>query len=684
MQFILIKVTSIIICNSNSNGCTSVTDTGFTKPITMKKFHATSILNYRPDIDGLRALAILAVLLFHFFPETFRGGFIGVDIFFVISGFLITSIIAKTIKDGEFSFKDFYFRRIRRIFPGLIAILLTTLFIGYFFLFTHEYLAFSRWLESATVFTSNFLYAAEYGYFDIEAELKPLNHLWSLAVEEQFYLFWPFIIWACYKLNIKPILIIGFAFLFSVIFCLYPSAGDSQRLFYSTINRVWELMAGSLIAYFYFEKNEGVYALIKNFCIKNSNLLANLGIILIASSLLLISKDTRYPGLPTAIPIIGAIFLIISGENSFLGQKILSSRIFVFIGLISYPLYLWHWPLLAFAKIFYGNHLSIIFRLMLLTYSVVLAYLTWILIEKKFRKTSPIALVCIMVCIYIFANLIHYFDGLPKRLVNTPISNSLFNDEFFDAARHQNNSCQELGIEVPEEEVCITNSSSPEYLIIGDSQAMALYSAVLSGNVSKKAILIAGHACMLYPNLNFEPNFKSPYGNRCDQIAKHALKISQQISSIKNVIIVNFIDSLSKNESSKYLFNGRVLSEYDAFILGEDSAINSLLKSKNVFLTVSIHELPLYPTQCINRFFINKNGLEKCDSEEDELLKRRKQYFTAINLLKIKYPDLVIVNFNNAICNKNQCKFYDSDGSLYHDRGHLSTYGAIKMWELIK
>ncbi|MDR1857236.1 MAG: acyltransferase [Desulfovibrio sp.] len=204
-------------------------------------------ISYRPDIDGLRALAVLCVVAYHAFPQTLRGGFIGVDIFFVISGYLITWIILKGLNDGSFSFREFYFRRIRRIFPALIVVMVSALLFGWFVLLPTEYAALGKQTFGGSFFSANLLLWRESGYFDITSRAKPLLHLWSLGIEEQFYLFFPLMLWVCTKRRFRPaVAILALGFL-SFLDNLYLRHIDRVADFYSPLSRVWELMAGAAL-----------------------------------------------------------------------------------------------------------------------------------------------------------------------------------------------------------------------------------------------------------------------------------------------------------------------------------------------------------------------------------------------------------------------------------------------------
>jgi peptidoglycan/LPS O-acetylase OafA/YrhL len=339
---------------------------------------------YRPDIDGLRAIAVSSVVAFHAFPAIFTGGFLGVDIFFVISGYLITSLIIDAALEDRFSYLDFYARRIRRIFPALTTVIVASLVAGWYLLLPDEFARFGKHLAAGAGFATNFILWSEAGYFDTASELKPLLHLWSLAVEEQFYIIWPLLLSFFLTLRRGPmlgiLLIAGISFVYSV----YEVNKDPVIAFYSPLSRFWELMLGGALAYLVIQKN--------NWLSYFRGVRAALGLVLIVGSVLMISAELGVPGFWALVPTLGAVLVISAGHASWVSKYVLGNRIMVGIGLISYPLYLWHWPILVFAKIVKGSYLTRTDRLLLISLSVMLAFLTYQYIERPIRR-SPHVLV---------------------------------------------------------------------------------------------------------------------------------------------------------------------------------------------------------------------------------------------------------------------------------------------------
>jgi peptidoglycan/LPS O-acetylase OafA/YrhL len=320
--------------------------------------------NYRADIDGLRAVAVVLVVAFHAFPTVVRGGFVGVDVFFVISGYLITGLILSGQRSSRFSFADFFARRARRILPALAVVIVAALAIGWPLLLPSAYQSLGRYGVAAALFFPNLLSLSEVGYFDAAAETKPLLHLWSLGVEEQFYLVWPLLLvvlnkWPA-RLTASLSVIVAASFLYSC----YATRYQPAAAFYSPWSRLWELGVGGILAS-------------TNLRLRSHNSIAYLGIALIVGSAIVLNKASPFPGALALLPVIGAALVIIFNSN------VLGHRWPVFIGLISYPLYLWHWPLLKFGAV--AGLTSPAARVTIVLFSFALATLTTMFVERPIR-----------------------------------------------------------------------------------------------------------------------------------------------------------------------------------------------------------------------------------------------------------------------------------------------------------
>jgi peptidoglycan/LPS O-acetylase OafA/YrhL len=344
-------------------------------------------LSYRPDIDGLRAVAVIAVLLFHAFPDLLPGGFVGVDIFFVLSGYLISTIILRDLEQGRFSLRDFYSRRVRRIFPALSLILAASLVGGWLILLPDEWQTLTAQVTAGAGFLSNALLARDAGYFDAAAHTKPLLHLWSLAIEEQFYIFWPLtllFLWKRVSRIFPAILLVAlFSFVLDLAFLRHHPAGT----FYNPATRMWELLAGAALGRFTLE-----YGPAKRNA--SSEILGAAGALAIMTAFTVVNERTPFPGWWTLLPVLGTVALVRTGSRAWFNRRILSSRIAVFIGLISYPLYLWHWPGLVFLRLVSDSDFSFsvrqvaVLRIVILALSILLAWLTWRFWERPMRTAG--------------------------------------------------------------------------------------------------------------------------------------------------------------------------------------------------------------------------------------------------------------------------------------------------------
>lgn len=359
---------------------------------------------YRPDIDGLRAIAVLSVVAFHAFPRWMQGGFIGVDVFFVISGFLISTIIFQNLDKGTFSFFEFYARRVKRIFPALLVVLACCYAFGWFSLLSAEFKQLGKHIAAGAGFVSNLVLWSEAGYFDKSADTKPLLHLWSLGVEEQFYIIWPLLLWVAWKrkFNLATVAtVIGAA---SLLLNLKGITHDSTATFYSPQTRLWELLSGSLLAWFVLYKQQEC----KQLGLRIDRFLAHIfysverksdgttltsalsaaGISLLFFGFWYISQEFSFPGKWAIVPVTGALLIIAAGPTGWVNKSILAHPVAVWFGLISFPLYLWHWPLLAFARIVEAGVPSRNIRMLAVLAAIVLAWLTVQLIERQVRRNG--------------------------------------------------------------------------------------------------------------------------------------------------------------------------------------------------------------------------------------------------------------------------------------------------------
>jgi peptidoglycan/LPS O-acetylase OafA/YrhL len=340
-------------------------------------------MDYRGEIDGLRALAVLPVILFHAGFEAFSGGFVGVDVFFVISGYLITTIILAELEQGNFSISNFYERRARRILPALFLVMLVCIPLAWILLLPSDMKDFSQSLVAVSVFASNIFFWRESGYFDTAAEFKPLIHTWSLAVEEQYYIFFPLFLILFWKLGKRWIIIaLGVIFVASLALAQWGAYAKPAATFYLLPTRGWELLIGAFAAFYLSKYNR------KDFGRGLSEFGGWLGIALILYAVFAYSRTTPFPGIYALVPTLGAVLIILFATQQTTVGKFLNNRAFVGIGLVSYSAYLWHQPLFAFSRHQSSVEPNKILLGLLSVLAIFLGYLSWKFIEAPFRKKA--------------------------------------------------------------------------------------------------------------------------------------------------------------------------------------------------------------------------------------------------------------------------------------------------------
>jgi peptidoglycan/LPS O-acetylase OafA/YrhL len=348
--------------------------------------HTPHSTEYRTDIDGLRAIAVMAVLGYHAFPHLVPGGFAGVDIFFVISGYLISGIIYRQMLEKRFSLTTFYARRILRLFPALIVVVLVTFLIGWFVLSVAEMEALGANIAGAAAFVQNFVLRDQIvGYFDPGADRLPLLHLWSLGIEEQYYIAWPITLLLIARRGTRTaISIVAALALGSFLLCILTPSSDAALAFYSPLTRAWELLVGSALALWQGRQSAELYS--GDGAFQRYVAVAALSGIGVAFSVF--NAGTPWPGVFTLVPVMATAALIAT-TNTIVHRCVLSIRSMVFIGLISYPLYLWHFPLIAYARLQYGPALPATVTCGLLVVSTLLAWYTFRFIERPLRFGAP-------------------------------------------------------------------------------------------------------------------------------------------------------------------------------------------------------------------------------------------------------------------------------------------------------
>ena len=630
---------------------------------------------YRSDIDGLRAVAIISVVIFHAFPHLLSGGFVGVDIFFVISGFLISSIIFGGLERGTFSFFDFYSRRIKRIFPALLVVLVACYLIGWFVLFADEFKQLGKHIAGGAGFVANLMLWKESGYFDRVSETKPLLHLWSLGIEEQFYIVWPLLLWLGWRM--KHQLLFVTIFLISISFAanIYQINNDVATAFYSPQTRFWELLVGAILAYITIFHPKPF----ANFRQRFFNHQSCLGAMLIVIGLTLISRERMFPGWWAILPTVGAALIIAGGPQAWVNRIILSNKLMVWVGLISFPLYLWHWPLLSFARIICGDTPGIAVRIAAVLLAVTLAWLTYHLIESRLRfsrkLSTVIGLVFVSALVFSIGIVTYTKLGFINRPVNAPFKSAM-DQKLFVLSKQSNGSCQEkMRLGLTAEEVCLASTSNPTVLFTGDSHAMSLYSAIYADRVHVGGVLVAAHSCPFYPNLVYAPAHKTTFNGNCVGIADEALRVAEKTPSIKTVVISNFAVGAESDGVFNYQLNGVTIGQDEAFIKGGGYFIGRLLAAgKRVIYVEDVPHLKHLPSDCEERTALVRP--QRCEVDRAELDQSRISYIQDLAQIKIAHPNFEIFQSEPIFCNAGTCKAKDDGGYLYFDHDHLSIHGS--------
>lgn len=662
---------------------------------------------YRPDIDGLRALAVLAVVIYHAFPDYLKGGFIGVDMFFVISGFLISTIIFENLDKNTFSFSEFYARRIKRIFPSLLLVLTTCLIFGWFTLLANEYKQLGKHIASGAGFISNFILRNESGYFDNTADTKPLIHLWSLGIEEQFYLVWPLLLVFAYKRKINVLAVIVLVTLISFTLNLHEIKNNVSSTFYSPHTRFWELSSGALLAWSKLyridccelikQKLVSLTAIrmpaerLKIWGLTIENILSLSGLALIVYGLYAINKDLRFPGLWALFPVIGALLIISGGAKAWMNRIVLSNRLLVWLGLISYPLYLWHWPLLSFARIIGGQVPSLNIRIAAILMAITLAWLSYYLIERPLRfgkssKTKITWLIFIMFSVGGIGYLIKHEDGLPFR---TNVKNNPYQDNYMKSGEDGGtgdvleNSCL-LDGDSNQILKCVKDKRGPaRYVLLGDSKARAMFPGIFRTSESQGRWLFIspnGKGATV-PIISKEEIYK-PY----QKLANAALEVIAKNRDVEKVVIVIADRAIFQIKNDSSLRDLETNKNFDIAFDGLKTAIDILKTSGKKIVIVADNPTLPHPEDCINRqteiAIVNKvvtRDNPECTLSVTNHRLLTKKYRDLLNKLKDTYPeDLSIFETLEYYCDLKAglCSHSKDGRALYSYTDHISDYAS--------
>ncbi|TGM60660.1 acyltransferase family protein [Leptospira vanthielii] len=625
---------------------------------------------YRRDIDGLRAIAIFLVLIYHLFPEIIRGGYIGVDIFFVISGFIITKTILFDLDRNTFSIKIFLFKRIRRLYPSLLFVLISTYVLGWILLMPREFAGLSKHIVSSLGFVQNFVLWNEVGYFDDAPQLKPLLHLWSLSIEEQFYLIWPWLLYLIYRLKKTKFYYLSVFLFFSFLFNVVSVRSHQDFAFYWPFTRFWELLCGCLLALIHSEKKNTV--VLTRFATPVS--FFGLFLILIAS--VSFSRETQFPGFAALLPVVGAAFIIFFDE-SLINQRVLSTRVLVWIGLISYPLYLWHWILISFEYFAFGAMSSGMNKIGIFFLSVILAWLTYRYIEQPIRRLSKLSIVSptllsISIGLGILSFITYQKNGFPDRKKSELPSelHALLDPGFggYIAKNWREHSCFLAKDETFEnfKKYCFEDSGKLKVVIWGDSHAAALYTGFRNHQGKKAFDLSQYTASACAPLLLWEGAANKNCNSVNDQIFKNLSKIKPDI------IILHASwdwDEYDLRFLEITIENLRKIDKTRIIVVGQSPNWKEKVPANIISYFKTFGKLPNPNTD------FGLNQLEQTLKLEKKIKK------TAVK------HNAEFISMIEVLCPQNECLLYVGDSvqnvtSL--DQGHLSDSGASYVVQAIE
>ena len=637
-------------------------------------------MRHRADIDGLRAIAVVPVVLFHAGVSQVSGGFVGVDIFFVISGYLITSLILGEMAEGRFSLLSFYERRIRRIFPALFAVLAFCVVLASILFLPRELQSFDNSLLAATFFVSNIYFYGGNGYFAASPDTLPLLHTWSLSIEEQFYIVFPLLLSLAIGLGRRVwVGLIAVLFLLSLAASIWVTNVDADAAFYLAPMRVWELMLGALLAARLLPRIEA-QAL--------REMLAIAGVALIAYAVVRFTPATPFPGSAALIPCLGAALLIYAGEDdgTTVAAKVLSLWPLVFVGLISYSLYLWHWPLLVFARYWTITPLTGWQSAAIVAASFILAALSWRYIEQPFRRKRPtiprrilLASAATAMGLAVAFGVATASTGWPTRFSRQVLAVA---DDSIMPARQETElrRCWEQPPEAP----CVLGAAvKPNYAIWGDSHAIAMLPA-LGTFAEHRGIafeVFVQPGCPSVVGIDFRNMRKLPECRARNSRNLAALESAHDIGTV--ILISRFALYIKDGKRAKRTImfgpNGEKLDEKARAALWErqfDVTINRLLAAgKTVVLVYPVPEIGYDVPHALSRT-LARGGDPASLNPPLATFQERQDIILAILDRAGNSPGIVRVYPHKKLCNEERCLVYANGKALYKDDNHLSMAGA--------
>ncbi|MFC5524287.1 acyltransferase family protein [Rhodanobacter ginsengisoli] len=652
---------------------------------------------YRPDIDGVRALAVLAVVAYHYSPGNFPGGFIGVDVFFVISGYLITGILVKAIEDNDFPtfrslLSDFYQRRIRRIFPSLILVLTACLVIGWLVLFSSEYERLGKYVAAGAGYVENFVLWNEAGYFDHASIDKTLLHLWSLAVEEQFYIAWPLLLWVITRRrwpllrSIALIAAMTFALNVSLVF-----GGHITHAFYSPVSRTWELMVGAWLAVAH---RHGV-----TWLSRWSSVQAWGGMALIVAGLSLIEPTSAFPGFWALLPVLGTALIVNAGPNTFLNGRLLSWRPAVWVGLISYPLYLWHWVLLSLMVIVFGDnnptfrHAS---RLVLVAVSTLLAWLSYRYFEDPIRRSrrgfTSVGLTAAVSILGVAGLAVYAASGVPDRPASLV---SVKAEEYVKSmqlgALADSRDCfnpqtrmtllQKRGRDayLPDKWYCEIGDTHSKAVVLayGDSHARAMIPTLDKyGKATNTRIVFSSiGSCLPLTDVIV----RTDYPNACRELSEKVSHFANEARPKAVVLIEAWASYMGTGEI--HIQHSSTGAQALRTALNETLGFYQNLGIPVVLMEDNPHQRTSVPKAAI-RFAKNPSD-KQLNASAVTRPRYEQQQAGANSILKSvasQYSLASVLGVGDALCNADICPWATQHEFLYYDSGHLSEAGSLQVY----
>jgi peptidoglycan/LPS O-acetylase OafA/YrhL len=629
-------------------------------------------MKYRAEIDGLRALAVLPVILFHAGFEWFSGGFVGVDVFFVISGYLITTIIISEMAEGKFSIVNFYERRARRILPALFFVIIASFPLFYFSYYGNYFTEYVKSIAATATFTSNIFFWLNSNYFSLGSEIKPLLHTWSLAVEEQYYILFPIFLMFTWRLGIKWVLILlSIVFFISLGIAQWGAYNSPTAAFFLLPTRGWELLVG-VFAAFYLKHNMYLKSLFLN------QILSLLGLGMIVYSIIAFDESTPFPSLYALIPTIGTGLIILSSTKQTVVHSLLGSKVLVGLGLISYSAYLWHQPLLAALAFNMPFEERYFYKILVILITLALAYLSYKFIEGPFRNKYQISKQNIFIFAIVGSISLTLFGVVmsDKKDHNNNYSVK-FNQKgyIFDNAKLLEDSWNilgdKLGIYYPMYSVSNNNidnelwfdlsDSRPKVLLVGNSHSKDFYNVLYYSDDAKENVQLARYGTQI--SKISSAFFNSPNYKNADIVLLVSAMTKEDIDGIEDVIA-----NISEDGKKVILFKTIFRAFERSYVTGIDRLIVQNIEYEDGYLRVNSTYTELYSAN----IFLNEEVLQNALSEE-ALFKKLSNIY-----------DFQIMDRMDYVCYPKLCNLVDQNYSkLFYDSGHHTLRGAKVFGEVV-